>query len=259
MRTWGGILMAALVACGGSGGEGQPPPGDGPLPPQDGTNPPEALGNVYASSKSTNLYGMGWGRGDDLAAWSALPPMVGEHAGCAVGSSPDAVLIFGEAAQSDGYAYLVVEDRGGNPRGVIAEFVRETPEVKVTTGNAWQVCAVGAAQVALPASDEEDRLALDALIKACGAGEGRSGGWVAADGPITAGATGRLAVGEANDGDAGHFTAVCARDDHPQFGVGPTANWIWYAPSGTSDPFAAALPDSSLLIFRLPFEVLVIS
>ena len=257
VRRLVGCGLALTFGCGDSDSDGDADdiPIDGP---GGDSATPVLLGDVYASTKGIPPYGIGWGRGGDLEVWSALPTVPGDNVGCAPGSSPHASVIAGEAARTDGFVYLVAEDQGIHPRGVIAELVREEPQTTVQSGGLWETCALAIDQVTLPGSDAADRLALDAAIKACDAGDTRSGGWVSSSGPVTAGATGRLAVGESNDGDGGHFQTVCDRPDHELFGVTAGAAWMWYAPPAIPDPFATELPDASLVVFRLPFEEFVV-
>jgi hypothetical protein len=74
------------------------------------------------------------------------------------------------------------------------------------------------------------------------------------NGPVTAGALGRLAVGEANDNGAGTFPIAC-QPTATTPGVKSTARWMWYDPNdgGGLDPFHSTGSNrfKAFLIFRL--------
>jgi len=102
-------------------------------------------------------------------------------------------------------------------------------------------------------------------ITRCNAGTGdataTSQGWVNTMGPTsTPGATGVMAVGEANDDPGGTFPIVC-QPTATDLGVRSTAKWLWYDPNPAEhiDPFHATGTNrfKSFLIFRLGVNAII--
>jgi len=152
---------------------------------------------------------------------------------------------------ANGYLYIVAYSDKSSTQGVLAQFVSGS-KTSYTGSSAWEVYATG--MDFNPGSGGPSVAVINSQIAIANAGTGGGGsshGWVGlTGGPTGAGYVGKLAIGEDNSSAAGDFQQVCPS------AIGPAAKWMWYNPSGVTDPFSGFVA-GEFLIFRLPFSEVV--
>jgi hypothetical protein len=174
------------------------------------------------------------------------------------GPGPDRYTVPAAAAPSTAYLYIATWDDLAVTQGVLGQFKRNNATPLYTGDVAFEVCATGV--IDFQNSDMGPNQAqINEQIAICNAGSAdratTSAGWVNPQGAITANAVGTLAVGEANDNDAGVFPLACptgtgtATDGQ----IDTASNWMWYQPGGVATPFNSTGENTfrSYLIFRL--------
>jgi hypothetical protein len=179
------------------------------------------------------------------------PAVASDIFACPLGTGPERFDVPVDAVGE--YLNVVAGDDGLVTQGLIGRFLRG--DVAVATGDPRiRVCATG---VAHDWATAPTVAAIEAELVACNTGVGddatTSSGWVDADGAITGGAVGVLAVGEDNTTEGGAFAIACQADaERDGLGVGADAHWIWYTPSAEVDAFYASEANArGMLIFRL--------
>jgi hypothetical protein len=172
------------------------------------------------------------------------------------GTGPDRYTVPAAAAPSTAYLYIATWDDLDNTHGVLGQFKR-TGATLYTGDVAFEVCATG-----IDFKDSTvgpNQAQINEQITICNAGNGdralTSAGWVSLQGAITANAVGTLAVGEANDDNAGVFPLTCptgtgAATDAE---IDMASRWMWYQPGGIANPFKSTGVNTfrAYLIFRL--------
>ena len=255
-------------AGGSSGASGGTSSGSiGPGGPNDGGAKAVAT-PVDVVFTTDNAYKFGWGSVDHLDQVQGRPfsSGAGDIFDCPVGVGPEAYTVPADAAPLDAYLYVVAWDDQNTTQGSLGQFKREgTTNVLYTGDAAWEVCATGKPYDARSAdAPGPDLGTINAEIARCVAGTGdkttTSAGWVNAQGPVTAGAVGKLRVGEDNSANDGDFPITCQPTDAGDggtLGIDPQAKWMWYA-ADDQDAFRGNETNRTraFLIFRLPARAL---
>jgi hypothetical protein len=232
-----------------------------------------AMGPVNVAITADNAYSFGYGDTNSITHFTqgTRAQTAGQIFNC--GEGPETYTIAEADAPDSAYLYVVSWDDLAVTQGVLGQFKRLTGTVY--TGDAkFQVCATGldySGQSTIPAGagDPMNGPTLDVInqqITICNNGTGAaattSKGWVDLNGPITPGAIGMLAVGEANDSSAGTFPLVCQSPANPG-GIDADAHWMWYFPNDgqPGDAFHSTGTNrfKAFLIFRLGVADIVIS
>ena len=238
MRTTMGIVLA-LAACGPTpvrhGGDvdagNQVDAPTTTMPPVDAA----ASGPVDVVITADNAYSFGYG---DIAGVTHFTQgtralSAGDIFNCPIGTGPETYTVAEADAPDDAYLYIVTWDDLAVTQGVLGQFRRTSGTVY--TGDArFEVCATGINYATGPdALTGPDQTTINAQISICNNGAGdpttTSKGWVNANGATTIGAAGKLAVGEANDDQAGTFPIVC-QPTATTPGIDAAAQWMWYDP-----------------------------
>ncbi len=189
----------------------------------DDVAPPVPLGDVEAVVTCDNAYGFGWGDVNKLDTYNTAPASVtaGDIFNC--GAGPEGYTI--PAAQAPAAAYLYGID-----------FDSSQPSQK-----------------AGPTLQQ-----INTEISTCNAGTGNkstsSGGWVNPLGAVTAGAVGKLAIGQDNTKAYNPDFPIICQSGGPNPGVDSQARWMWYTASGNSAgafKFTSLTESRPFLIFRL--------
>ncbi len=257
-------------ASGSSGASGQSGSSGVSIAPVDGSTgdaaklaPATPVDVVFTTD---NAYKFGWGtdaRVDELQG-RPFSANAGDIFSCPIGRGPEAYVVPADSAPVGAYLYVVAWDDQSVTQGALGQFKRQLSERVVYTGDpAWEVCATGKPFPAASAEAQGPDLDLiNAELADCTAGSGdkskTSGGWVNAQGAVTAGAIGKLAVGEDNSSAAGDFQIACQPDvDAGTPGIDAQARWMWYAPD-EANAFVgnAGNRTKAFLIFRLPTRAL---
>lgn len=251
--------LATLAACGPSTPEGDDDadaaaidarPIDGtPIDSPDAAPPPDVTVRITAD----NAYSFGYGdvAGIDTYIQGSRAQTAGQIFNC--GEGPESYVVPGTSAPDTAYLYVVSWDDLSVTQGVLGQFKRGGAAL-YTGDDAWEVCATG---INLQASAVGPTQAeVNAQIALCNAGTGAdattSSGWVNRMGPVTAGAIGTTAVGEANDPVAGgDFPPTCVNQPN---GIDAAARWMWFNPGGVANPFRSTGQNTfrAYLVFRLP-------
>jgi hypothetical protein len=257
----GGIaaaLLTALAACGpsdpaGGGTDAAAPDARAvdatPIDSPDAPPPPPVTVTITAD----NAYSFGYGDAAGIATYiqGTRAQTAGQIFNCNEG--PETYTVPGEAAPDTAYLYVVSWDDLSVTQGVLGQFKRGGTPL-YTGDDGWEVCATG---VNLQASAVGPTQAeVNAQIAICnehtGSPQTTSAGWVSKTGPVTAGAIGTVAVGEANDAVAGgDFPPTCV--DQP-VGIDHQARGMWFNPGGVANPFRSTGTNTfrAYLVFRLP-------
>jgi hypothetical protein len=235
---------------------------------------PLVSGPVDVVITADNAYSFGYGDVNHIATYvqGTRAHTAGEIFNCPCGEGPQSDVgpehyTVAEAdAPAGAYLYIVSWDDLSVTQGVLGQFKRQGATV-YTGFDKFQVCATGidlSGSTVGPTQDE-----VNAQIAICDAGSGAaattSKGWVSLDAAVTAGATGRLAVGEDNGTQDGTFPITCQDDTAFPGGLGTgidaAAHWMWYDPEGLGgDSFHSNGTNQykAYLIFRLPADQIVI-
>lgn len=279
------VGVLAVVACGSDDGDSRFGDGTGttdagmdgsdPFSPgfgdTDGAVPgpgEEEATDVEAVITADNAYSFGYG---DVAGLKTFFQGEGsDSAGifsCPVGLGPVAYKVAAADAPTSAYLYIIAWADRSTTQGTLAQFRRVGGKTLYSGDANWEVCAVG--REYQTSSKGPDQGTVNADIAACNAGATAdagatySHGWVTKDVALTAGARGRLAVGEANDDPdpntkVGEFPQVCQRDADGVEGINAAARWMWFAtndPQDTKPSWFTNNDDNrtkSYLVFRLP-------
>ncbi len=259
------VLAASLLgACSAERGGGTLTPTDlgtidlaMPIAPD--LSQPVVGGDVHVVLTADNAYAFGWGDVNQVTSLKGRPPTssAGDIFNCPIGTGPEAYDVPGAEAPADGYLYVVTWADDSTTQGLIGQFERGGTPL-YTGDTAWETCATG-----LPydpsgsgTMNGPTQAVVNAQIAMCNDGtiskSTGSGGWVGTAGAVTAGAVGKLAVGEDNT-TGGDFPVVCQMDATGKKGVDTGARWMWYQPPGVTNPFIATGSNSTraFLIFRL--------
>ncbi len=217
--------------------------------------------DVHVVLTADNAYAFGWGDVNQVLSLKGRPPTAsaGDIFNCPLGTGPEAYDVLGADAPSSGYLYIVTWADNSVTQGVIGQFTRGGTPL-YTGDTAWEACATGLPYDPSTGSSTANgptQMVVNTQIGNCNAGTisttTGSGGWVNSTAAVTAGAVGKLAIGEDNSDNAGSFPIVCQKDGAGKQGVDAAAHWMWYAPPGVTDPFHASGTNNTraFLIFRL--------
>lgn len=212
------------------------------------------LPDVEVVITADNAYSFGYGDEAGITNYTqgTRAQTAGQIFNCPLGEGPEAYTVPSAMAPDTAYLYVVSWDDLAVTQGVLGQFKRGGDPIYTGT-DTWDVCATG---INLSASTVGPTQAeVNAQITICNAGSGAAGttseGWVNLAGPVTAGAVGTLAVGEANDQVAGgDFPPTCGAASG---GIDDAARWMWYQPGGVTNPFSSTGTNTfrAYLIFRL--------
>ncbi len=290
------VASLAATGCSARRGSGAPGPGsgqsdggtsdDGALPDATAshdaivdmvvadTRPPfmSAPSDVDVAITADNAYSFGYGTesGIDTYFAGSRATSAGEIFSCPIDFGPEHYVVPAESAPPGAYLYIVSWDDHSVTQGVLAQFKR-TDATLYSGDTNFEVCATGIDFTTASGPTQEQ---VNTEILNCNAGTGdpatSSAGWVNTAGPVdgTPSAVGVLAVGEANEpnagpGDYGVFPQVCVEDADGNKGIEEGAHWMWYDPqdgSVRSDAFHSSRGNAfrAFLIFRLPADSIVI-
>lgn len=287
----GALAVALLVACGGevgqstfddpdklgSNGNGSSAPNlgngssDGGSGSDGGGTSTEPATDVEVVITADNAYAFGWGTETQVSQLKGRPVTTGaaDIFSCPVnttgsgasGFGPESYVVPAADAPTGAYLYVATWDDNSVTQGLLGQFKRKGSGSTLYTGNgAWEVCATGDFYDSRPeylSSSGPAMATVNADIARCNAGtistSSGSGGWVNPAGAVTAGAVGKLAVGEDNSA-GGSFPITCQKDEQGNQGINESARWMWYTPD-SRDAFTAR-NTRSYLIFRLPTTAL---
>lgn len=246
-------LLFAVAACGRFGFEDTSPV-DAPVPaPIDAARadaaPPLPVAAIITADNGVSL---GWGGVTTLVGFvrGAGTNSQAQIQGCPVGDGPEQMTATVDAAASS-FVYVVTWADVFGESGWLGRFQRGAGPVRVTDGEAWQVCATGDFHAGL--SNGPTQAEVQAALESCAAGTTASAGWVDANGAVSPGAVGALAVGEANDSDAGDFVIAC-QSDGAGLGIEAIARWLWYDPADGTSAFTdnGGNRTEAFHVYRLP-------
>lgn len=227
---------------------------------------------VDVAITADNAYSFGYGNELGIETYFAgtRATAAGEIFSCPVNYGPEHYEVPAENAPPGAYLYIVSWDDHGTTQGVLAQFKR-TDATLYSGAPEFEVCATG---IDFRTSGGPTQEQVNEEILRCNAGTGdpstTSAGWVNNAGPVegTPSAVGVLAVGEANEPNAGRyeygtFPQVCVEDADGNKGIDLDAHWMWYDPQdGTvrTDAFHSTGTNSfrAFLIFRVPADSIVI-
>jgi hypothetical protein len=262
------IALCCLVACGPAKNQGDvdaAPVTDG-APETDATDaPPVAFGPVHVVITADNAYSFGYGDSASITHFTQgqRAMTAGQIFNCPIGEGPEVYDIAEADAPPTAYLYVVTWDDLAVTQGVLGQFERTSGTVY--TGDVrFEVCATGLDYSSGPNGTVGPSLAvINEEITKCNAGSGgatTSQGWVSSAAPTTPGALGKLAVGEANDAQAGTFPITC-QPTATTDGIDSVANWMWYDPVDglPGDAFHSTGVNrfKAFLIFRLSAGIIV--
>ena len=249
---------------GGAGGAGGTTSGTNSLNIAVGTGggnsgPPGADVDIVITADNAYSFGYGDVNGIEHFTQGKRAELAGEIFNC--GPGPEAYKIPGADAPASAFLYIVTWDDLAVSQGVLGQFRRVGGAALYTGDPTFEVCATG---INLQASKTGPSLVeINAEIQKCNTGAGNktstSAGWVNSQGPVTPGAVGTLAVGEANESLAGGiFPPTCPTDLAPpgSASIDNAAHWMWYNPGGVGDPFHSTGSNTfrAYLLFRLAAE-----
>lgn len=228
--------------------------------PSDSGNPPAAPAtDVDAVITTDNAFSFGYGNEQSITTF-----IRGEGSGgaaifdCPVGFGPTAYVVPAASAPTGAYLYIIAWADEYYTQGTLAQFKRVGGAPVYSGDGSWQVCATGTPFDYLGTGPDQDTV--NARIGECNQGSSNvySKGWVNTAGPITPGAIGKLAYGEANDDAGGEFPIVCQVDDAGVKGIDPNAKWMWFDPEDGTTPFHGNTGNrtKTFLVFRLPADAL---
>jgi len=217
------------------------------------------LGDVEAVVTCDNAYGFGWGDITKLDTYNTAPASVtaGDIFNCNTG--PEGYTIPAAQAPASAYLYAVAWADHSVTQGLIGQFKR-TGATPLYTGDAkWEVCATGIDfDTSNPAQKAGPQVTqINDEITKCNAGTGSkttsSGGWVNSQGAVTAGAVGKLAIGQDNSKAYNPDFPIACPSGGSFPGLDSQAQWMWYGATGNVSAFHfSSLAESRpFLIFRL--------
>ncbi len=268
MMRCGAILVILLSACGPTTRHtGEP---DATTSPDtavtvDDAPPMQASGPVDVVITADNAYSFGYGTGDTITTFiqGQRAQTAGQIFNC--GEGPEQYTVAEADAPDGAYLYIVTWDDLSVTQGVLAQFKRDTGTV-LTGDDRFEVCATG--QDYSSSQTGPTQQVVNAQIAACNTATGTSSttsmGWVSTNGAMagTPTAIGKLAVGEANDAQAGSFPITCQPGQTASPGIDSTAHWMWYDPmdGSSTDAFhsTGANRTKAFLIFRLSAGAIIL-
>ncbi len=224
--------------------------------------PTEPLPDVQVVITSDNAFSFGYGDAQRLDTFVEGVPSDAEGIfNCPVGFGPEPYVVPGDQAPGGAYLYIIAWADRSYTQGALAQFKREGGLPVYSGHGAWEVCATGKEYVP-NAGPGPDQGTVNDYVNACNAGASGdtfSKGWVNANGAITSGARGKLALGETNEESTGDFPIVCQVDDTGAQGIDAEARWMWFDPEDGKSPFVGNDDNrtQSFLIFRLPADILI--
>ena len=231
-----------------------------PEPTTDGAPPTPATTDVEAVVTTDNAFSFGYGDATTITTFIRGEGSDGPGIfDCPVGHGPVAYVVPADKAPDGAYLYIIAWADNEVTQGTLAQFKRVGGQAIYSGDGAWQVCAIGKPYEDLGPGPDQGTVNVN--IGECNKGAGGdtfSKGWVTTAGALTAGATGKLAFGEANDDDGGDFPIVCQKDDAGISGIDAVARWMWFDPGDGQSPFVGNVDNrtKTFLIFRLPAEAL---
>lgn len=260
-------LLAVLAACGPTPREHPDAAAVTPDAPsaQLDSPPQQASGPVDVIITADNAYSFGYGTGDTITTFiqGQRAQTAGQIFNC--GEGPEEYTVAAADAPEGAYLYIVTWDDLAVTQGVLAQFKRDTGTV-LTGDDRFEVCATG--QDYSSSTIGPTQQMVNAQITGCNAAAGSSSttsmGWVNTAGamPGTSSAIGKLAVGEANDAQAGTFPIVCQPGQTASPGIDSAAHWMWYDPmdGSSTDAFhsTGANRTKAFLIFRLSAGAIIL-
>ena len=265
-------LIAVLVAaCGPSPGSAADAGGGSDAASADDAAvvvdaPPTATGPVDVVITADNAYSFGYGTSTSITHFTQgqRAQTAGQIFNCPIGEGPEVYTVPEADAPDGAFLYIVTWDDLSVTQGVLGQFTRD--QGTLYTGDPrFQVCATGIDFSTGPnALVGPTQAEINAQIAICNAGSGdaatTSKGWVNSAGAVTPGATGNLAIGEANDAAAGGtFPPTCAPTMTTK-GIDVASKWMWYTPGNVADAFHSTGSNTfkAYLIFRLGVADIVI-
>ncbi|CAN5738473.1 hypothetical protein BH09MYX1_BH09MYX1_62870 [soil metagenome] len=217
------------------------------------------LGDVDAVVTCDNAYGFGWGDVNKLDTYNTAPASVvaGDIFNCKTG--PEGYTIPAAQAPASAYVYAVAWADHSVTQGLIGQFKRKGASPLYTGDAKWEVCATG---IDFDSSDPNQKLGpslvqINTEIGKCNGGTGDKstsrGGWVNSAGAVTAGAVGKLAIGQDNSKSYNPDFPIICQSGGADPGVDDQARWMWYSASGSNAAFHfSSLSESRpFLVFRL--------
>ena len=221
---------------------------------------PIVSGPVNVVITADNAYSFGYGNAGGITNFTQgqRAQTAGQIFNCPIGEGPETYVIPAADAPAGAYLYIVTWDDLSVTQGVLGQFTRDMGSV-FTGDPRFEVCATGIDySTGADALVGPSQAVINAEIARCNSGAGAAGttskGWVNSAGPVVAGATGKLAVGEMNDDSAGTFPITC-QPTATTLGITSTAKWMWYDPEDGQggDAFHSTGVNrfKAFLIFRL--------
>lgn len=265
------IWLLALAACGPT--TSGRPDGNSAVDGAGGNDAtsidsaPTATGPVDVVITADNAYSFGYGAQTGITHFTQgqRAQTAGQIFNCPIGEGPETYTIPEADAPDGAYLYIVTWDDLAVTQGVLGQFTRDQGTL-LTGDPRFEVCATGLDYSTGPNALVGPTLqVINDEIARCNAGTGAGGttsrGWVNSAGAVTAGATGKLAVGEMNDAAAGTFPITCQPTATTK-GIVSTATWMWYDPvdGQPGDAFHSVGTNrfKAFLIFRLGVSDIVI-
>ncbi|MRG90428.1 hypothetical protein [Polyangium spumosum] len=251
--------MGGLGGMGGMGGMGMGGDGGINFTSGNGGGPPAVDVDVVLTADNAYSFGYGDAAGINTFIQGSRAQTAGQIFNC--GEGPEAYVVPAAAAPPSAYLYIVTWDDLAVTQGVLGQFRRGTGAPLYTGDGQFEVCATGINMQSSQTGPTQDEI--NQQIALCNSGSGddatTSGGWVNAAGAVTPGATGSLAVGEANDPTpGGTFPPTCPTGAAPPgtASIDPEAHWMWYQPGGVANPFQSTGSNTfrAYLIFRIAAE-----
>jgi hypothetical protein len=216
--------------------------------------------DVEAVVTTDNAFSFGYGDAKSVGTFIRGTASNGpEIFDCPVGFGPEPYTVPAAQAPRSAFLYIVAWADPYVTQGALAQFKRVGGGTIYSGDANWQVCATGKFfDISGPGPDQGT---VSANIESCNQGPSggtSSKGWVSTAGSVTAGAIGKLAVGEANDDAGGAFPIVCQKDSTGRLGIDAQAKWMWFDPLDGESPFMGNEDNrtKTFLIFRLSAGVL---
>lgn len=228
--------------------------------------PQQASGPVDVVITADNAYSFGYGTVDGITTFvqGTRAQSAGQIWNC--GEGPERYTVPAADAPDSAYLYIVTWDDLSVTQGVLGQFTRDSGQV-LTGDMRFEVCATGidysgGANAQTGPSQSSINTEIARCNTAAGDASATSKGWVNSLGATTAGALGKLAVGEANDDHGGTFPIVCQPGQTAEPGIESAAHWMWYDPmdGGSGDAFHSTGSNrfKAFLIFRLSAGAIIL-
>ena len=222
------------------------------------------LGDVDAVVTCDNAYGFGWGDSTKIGTYNTAPASIlaGDIFNC--GTGPEGYTIPAAQAPANSYLYAIAWADHSVTQGLLGQFKRAGAQPLYTGDAKWEVCATG---IDYNTSDPSQKMGppiaeINTEIAKCNSGTGSkatsSAGWVNSAGALTAGAIGKLAIGQDNSVAYNPDFPIVCPSGGANPGIDKKAQWMWYSASGSNAAFHfSSLSESRpFLIFRLAAKAL---